>query len=127
MGNQSASEMLNSLFAGVDIIIDKRLQSVSYDSTIVCTIVDDSNRKNGIYRATDGSTIYTVYSDLDSYRNGEQVRVQIPMGDYSQKKYILGKYVSDSDSTPLTYISPTDKILNVSDNLLGKSLSKQSF
>jgi hypothetical protein len=40
------------------------------------------------------------------------------MGDYTQKKFIIGKYVADNDSTPLTYMSPLDKVLNVSGNLI---------
>ena len=39
------------------------------------------------------------------------------MGDYTQKKFILGKYVTDNNSNPITYISPIDKVVNVSGNL----------
>jgi hypothetical protein len=40
------------------------------------------------------------------------------MGDYTQKKFIVGKYATDNDSTPLTYVSPLDTVLNISGNLV---------
>ena len=47
----------------------------AFDETIVCTVVDDSNKKNGEYYVTNGSTKFKVYSDTDKYRNNNQVRV----------------------------------------------------
>jgi hypothetical protein len=43
---------------------------VSFDSTIICTITDASNSKNGEYKVTDGTVTYKAYSDLDSYVAG---------------------------------------------------------
>jgi hypothetical protein len=40
----------------------------------------------------------------------------VPMGDYSQKKFIAGKYVTDENSEPITYISPVDTVFNISGN-----------
>jgi hypothetical protein len=91
---------------------------VSYDTTIICTITDASDSKNGKYRVTDGSVTYVAYSDVDSYKAGEQVRVSVPMGDYSQKKFIVGKYVTDVDSAPMTYVSPLESVVNMSGNLI---------
>ena len=61
------NDILESLFQGMDILIDKKLEDVSFDSTIICTIVDDSRKKDGVYKVTDGNVIYTVYSDNDKY------------------------------------------------------------
>lgn len=116
MGSK-ANDYLESLFTGIDTLIDKKLESVSFDTTIICTITDDSNSMNGEYIVTDGSVSYTAYADVDSYLVGNQVRVSVPMGDFSQKKFIVGKYVSDNDSNPITYISPADTILSISGNL----------
>lgn len=111
------SDFIESILQGVDIIIDKRLEEVSYDSTIICTIIDDSDKKNGKYRVSDGSVTYVAYSDQSKYKKGEQVRVSVPMGDFSKKKFILGKYVTDNDIEPITYVSPVDTILNISGDL----------
>ena len=116
--SKSANDYLESLFTGVNILIDKKIEEISYDMTIVCTIMDDSDSKNGAYKVSDGSTIFIAYSDVDSYTNGTQVRVNIPEGDFTQQKYIVGKYVSDNDSNPITYISPTDTVMDISGNLI---------
>jgi hypothetical protein len=65
------SDYMESLFQGVDILIDKRLENLSYDTTEICTIIDNSLRKNGEYRVTDGSISYIAYSENNNYRNGE--------------------------------------------------------
>jgi hypothetical protein len=36
---------------------------VSYDTTIVCTVVDASNSKNGEYQVTDGTIKFKAYSE----------------------------------------------------------------
>ena len=116
--NNPHGDYLESLFKGIDIILEKRLDEVSFDTTVICTITDASNSKNGEYRVTDGSVSYKAYSDVDSYVAGQQVRVSVPMGDFSQKKFIVGKYVTDNDSTPITYVSPLNSVVNMSGNLV---------
>ena len=110
------SDFIESILQSVDIIIDKRLEDVAYDSTIICTIIDDSDKKNGKYRVSDGSVTYVAYSDQNNYKKGEQIRMSVPMGDFSQKKFIIGKYVTDSNTEPITYVSPADTVLNISGN-----------
>ena len=114
--SEKADNYLESLFQGVDILIDKKLENVSYDTTIICTVIDNTNKKNGEYIVKNDSVTYKAYSDVNSYSVGDQVRVSVPMGDFSQKKFIVGKYVDD-DSTSLTYTSPTDTVVNISENL----------
>jgi hypothetical protein len=77
------SDYMDSLFQGIDILIDKKLEGLAYDTTVICTIVDSSDCKNGKYRVTDGSVSYIAYSDSDKFREGDQVRVNIPNNDYS--------------------------------------------
>lgn len=111
------SDYIDSIFDGVSILIDKKLENIAYDTTIICTITDNTDKKNGKYRVTDGSVSFIAYSDVSTYRNGEQVRVTVPQGDMTQKKYIVGKYSADEDSSPITYVSPLDSVINVSGNL----------
>lgn len=111
------SDYMESLFQSVDILIDKRLEDLAYDTTVICTIIDSTDKKNGRYRVTDGSVSYIAYSDKDSFREGEQVRVNIPKGDFTQKKFIIGKYTADDNGSPITYVSPLDSIVNISGNL----------
>jgi hypothetical protein len=66
--SKTANDYLNSLFEGMKILIDKKIEEVSFDTTIICTVVDASNSKNGIYRVSNGSTVFIAYSDVDNYK-----------------------------------------------------------
>lgn len=112
------SDMIESLFQGMTILIDKKLEDLAFDTTIICRIVDDSNCKNGQYKVSDGSAIYTAYSEKQDYKSGESVRVAILNNDYSQRKFILGLYGDDEANTPITYVSSADSVVNISGNLV---------
>lgn len=111
------SDYIESIFQGFEILIDKKLEDLEYDKTVICTITDSSDSKNGTYRVTDGSLSYLAYSDKSTYRDGEQVRVNIPQGDFSKRKFIVGKYLADNNNSSLTYSSPLDQVVNITGNL----------
>lgn len=121
------SDYIESIFKGIDILIDKRMEDLSFDTTVICTIVDDTECKNGKYRVTDGSISYIAYSDKDDFKSGEQVRVNIPKNDYSKKKFIIGKYSTDDESAPITYVSPLESVVNISGNLTTSILGKRQY
>lgn len=112
------TQSIENLFESINVIVSKKLEDVSFDTTIVCTIVDDSDRKNGKYQVTNGTAKFDAYTDSSDYRTGDSVRVQVLNGDYSDKKYIVGKAVTSTDNTPLTYVSPIDTIVNITGNLV---------
>ena len=110
-----AEQILNA----VDIVVKSALKDIKRDQSASCIIVDDSDRKNGHYIVQEGSVKYDAYCAEDKYRNNDLVRVSILNGDYTQKKYIEGKFLSEDTSTlPLTYVSPLDTVLDLSDNML---------
>ena len=119
---------VDNLFQALDIIMDKRLSTIHYDTTEICEIVDASNAKNGKYYVTPngGETKYAAYSE-EEYTVGETVRVSIPNGDYSQKKFIEGKYVVDDAIRPITYSSPLNTIIDITGNMLSESKSQTTY
>lgn len=107
------------ILSAVDIVVQSALKDIKRDQSASCIIIDDSDRKNGRYVVQEGSVKYDAYCAEDKYRNNDLVRVSIPNGDYTQKKYIEGKFLSEDTSTPpLTYVSPLDTVLDLSDNML---------
>ena len=108
---------VDNLFQAIDIILEQRLQDVSFDKTIICTIVDDSDKKNGCYIVTDGTIKFKAYVNDDTYRNDDQVRVSVLNGDFSEKKFIVGKYVAD-ENIPITYKSPLESYIPITGNLV---------
>ena len=109
---------LDQLFGAVDIILKDRLADIQYDKTIIGAIVNDSDKKNGHYIVTDGSMRFDAYSENTKYRNNEQVRVSVPNGDYTQKKYISGKYLAEEATQPISYVSPSDSIVQINEDII---------
>lgn len=108
-----------SLLQAVDIIASSKLGEVSYDQTIICTIVDNSEiQKRGFYTVSDGKVRFKAYTDVTDYKIGDQIRVTIPNGDFNAKKYVDGLCAKDDDSTPITYVSSLDSFLNMADLIL---------
>ena len=105
-----------SLLRAVDIIATSKIGETSYDQTIICTIVDNSEiEKRGFYTVTDGKVRFKAYTNVTDYKVGDQIRVTIPNGDFNAKKYVDGPHASDDDSTPITYVSPLDSFLSMAD------------
>lgn len=117
MSNKS-EQYVSSLLGAIDTVLSQRLTQLAYDKTIVCTITDNSNAKNGVYQVSDGSVKFQAQSENTDYRINDQVRVQVPNGDMTQEKFILGRYTKDIAMTPITYLSPVDSVLKLSDNLI---------
>ena len=101
----------------VQTLIDKSLSDLSVDRTIVCTIIDNSNGKEGQYKVqSENATIYDAFSDKSSYKLNEQVLVLFPQDD-TKKKQIISKYSAPGDWLPTTYVPASDRIVQVTENL----------
>ena len=114
-----STSVTESLLQAVDIIASSKLGEVSYDQTIICTVVDNSEiQKRGFYTVSDGKVRFKAYTDVTDYKIGDQIRVTIPNGDFNAKKYVDGLCAKDDDSTPITYVSSLDSFLNMADLIL---------
>lgn len=106
------------LCQAVDEIVRTRLEGISYDQTILCTIVDDSKREQGIYVVTNNSTTkFEAFSSITNYRNRDNVYVQIPSGDWNQQKIIIAKKTA-KDNEPFIYKRPFESLVDITGNLI---------
>lgn len=105
-----------ALCEAVECLIDAKLENIAYDTTILCTIEDDSRASEGIYTVSYGSAKYEALS-MAKYTKGMQVYVQIPQGDWNQQKNIISQKAID-DATPITYIDPFDNFADLTANLI---------
>lgn len=121
------SNITEDIFQAIDIITSERLKQLSYDVTKKCTIVAIDDKTNGHYIVTDGSIKFDAYSDSTKYRVDDIVRVTIPNGDFTQTKYIEGKYVTSDAIKPITYVSPLESVLDVTNNILPDIVASESY
>lgn len=101
----------------IDTIVTKKLESISFDRTILCTIVDNSAKESGMYTVSDGSVKFTAYSSDTTFLVNTNVYVQIPNGDWDQQKFIIGKKKS-KDTTVATYNNPFQQFIDITGNVI---------
>jgi hypothetical protein len=66
-------------------VVDGKLNNITYDKTIICTIVDTSKKDEGYYTVvTEENVKFDAISESNQYRIDDQVYVTIPQGDYSK-------------------------------------------
>lgn len=118
-------DVAEQLCQAVDTIVNERLKTVACDITLTCTIVDDSNKANGIYQVSNGSAKFIAYSQNTTYKNDDVVYVEVPNGNYDNDKIIVSKKPNDSDK-PISYIRPFDKFVSITGNIV-TGLDDQSF
>ena len=106
----------------VDLIVEQRLKGIQYDSTILCTVIDDNDKDAGIYRVktSDGVAAFLAYSEKTDYSNGDNVYVQIPNGDMNEQKFIIAKK-TDKTNIPLSYKPPFASFINITGNLVSNT------
>ena len=114
----SQNNITENLFGAIDVIISQKIKGLQFDLTKICTITDNNKAQNGAYTVTDGSITFEAYSENKNYKIGDAVRVSVPNADFTDKKYIIGKYITDNSITPITYVSPLESILDITTNLV---------
>ena len=123
MSTQDRNTYGDILCQAVDTIVTQRLSALEYDQPILCSIVDDSRREEGIYRVTNGSTVFEAVSDQTNYRNGNNVYVLIPKGNWNETKTITGKKNNKDSEISYIYRNPFDYLVDATNNMIKSPLS----
>lgn len=121
MDNKNYGEIICQ---AVDTIVTERLAGLSYDQTVLCTVVNDSKRDQGIYTVSNGSTKFEAYSTSDEYRNNNNVYVLIPKGDWNETKIITGKKTIKEQEISYNYRNPFDYLVDITGNMISAPLDK---
>lgn len=116
-GSQATMEdSIKKLFDAMDIIAAQQVKNLQFDKTVKCSITDDSKSDKGEYTVTDGSSTFKAYSESTKYSNGASVYVNIPNGDYNNKKLITGRY--DQDRKDYDSNDPEKSYIDITQNLI---------
>ena len=93
------------------------MQDLNYDTTVVCTITDDSLKRKRRYTVSDGSVEFEAYAQEKTLSKGEQVLVTIPNGDYSMRKVIIDKVENDEVDITI-YTTPLSQMQIFTEDIL---------
>lgn len=79
-----------NLFEATDILINKKLQSLKYDRTILVKLYRNDS---GFYTIEYQGQVFDNVQSINNieYENGNYVYVLVPEGDINKTKFILGK------------------------------------
>lgn len=110
-----ATDYSEIFMQSVDLLVHKRMSELQFDKTISCQIVDNSAADRGEYSVSDGSTTFIAYSKDVTFKQGDNVYVTIPNGDFNNQKQIIGKYVNPGDN--LNYVSPLEAYVDITGDL----------
>lgn len=111
-----ANKYSEELFGAIDEILKKRLEKLNKDSTILCSVEDNSEATEGKYIVLNNALRFVAYSENTDYQIGQNVWVLVPDGDYNNTKIIIGKYV-DTDTGSFTWVDPFSNFVNITGNL----------
>ena len=114
------------LCQATEILAQHLIDKVAYDSTILCTIVNDDEKELGKYRVQNSEAIFDAYTSDTSFKKGNQVYVSIPMGNWNEQKLIVAKKI-DNINQPIAYKDPFDSFVNITNNLIGSDLKSQGL
>lgn len=103
----------------MDILINKKIESIRFDETINAVIINADKAEYGEYTVSTGAASFKAYSNDAKYVLNDKVMVTIPQGNYDNTKFIIGKQSSkENQNKPLSYVSPMTQIIDLTGNLI---------
>lgn len=100
-----ADNKANSLLDAISIVAEGVAKKYQYDQTIEAKIISVARKDQGIYKCEYENAIFDAYSnDTQSFYENETVYVNVPRGDFTKQKHIIGRKV-DLEAAP-------DKVFN---------------
>lgn len=116
-----ANAVTDSLLRAIRSTVDGAISNLSNDITVKATIIECTNASINEYSASYNGGQINVYSqDGSSYQTGETVYVLVPMSDFGNKKYIIGRASNGDIIQENNGVANSSKIL-ADYNVIGKN------
>lgn len=119
---QSKKEVADSIFSSIDIIVNRKLEKLAFNKTIIGEI----NRvlPNGAYEIKYQDRLFTAVSVSDNtYAKGIMVYVLLPNNNSSNTSFILGALAPEDVTTVITKISSSIETLEKQQKILTEALT----
>ena len=105
-------DIAEQIYGAIDILVNNKIKSINFNTTIDGTIVDASRAKEGRYKVQDETArSFIAYSNQTDYKENDNVLITIPNGDYTEQKIIVGKKVGNVENTSFKYTSPLSTMI----------------
>lgn len=112
------SNISDQLLQAIEIVADEKISKLRYDKTVQAKVYSIINIDIGEYKVRYNGNIFTAYaSDISKkYKIDEAVYVNIPEGDFSNKKLILSR-VADSSLSQNQLAALRNSIVEISPSI----------
>lgn len=122
-----ANQLQDSVLAAIDTLVSNRIENLKTDKTVIATIEKCTDARTNEYRVTyNGGTMYAYALGTDQYAANQTVYVQVPLGDFSQRKTIVSRVQTKQDDQNITFVSSAISDYNkIGGNIVINDTSKQ--
>lgn len=120
----------NGILNAINTVVNTAIERLDRDKTVMATIISCTNALTGEYKVSYGGGMILAYSrsENETYRTNDLVWLQIPQGDLSNTKFILGKASRDEAINNLSFItSALDGYNRIGTNLVGDSTEQLPY
>ena len=113
------SNISESLFEAMDIIVNEMQSKLQYDRTVKATVVSLVNAQTGEYKVNFNGNIFSAFAATASasYSAGDIVYVTVPEGDFSNRKIITAT-VNTASLTAAQLNQLANTIIDISPNIV---------
>ena len=96
----------DSILKSIDTLVNNRIDKIQADKTITAQIVSCTNALKGEYRLSYQGGFITAYAQEEqSYRQNTSVYVLVPMGDFTNRKHIIGKAQAVQEDNNISFVA----------------------
>lgn len=116
------SKIEQSILDSIEILLDKRVSQLQFDRTVRATIIEKQDQSIGRYKVRYQNSEFSAYAiDSDAtYRDNDQVYVEIPSSDYNKTKMIIGS-VKELGSRYIDAVTSQGKMTTIGSNVFSST------
>ena len=108
------TQIQDSILEAMKVYYQEQARNLKYDVTVDATIVDVSEKADGVYTVSSDGARFKAYAISGSYYTNEAVLVSVPNGDYNNQKFILGRKTDgDTVNTTFSFKLPFDDFIGL--------------
>lgn len=108
------TQIQDSILEAMKVYYQEQARNLKHDVTVDATIVDVSEKTDGVYTVSSDGARFKAYAISGSYYTNEAVLVSVPNGDYNNQKFILGRKTDgDTVNTTFSFKLPFDDFIGL--------------
>lgn len=106
---QNKQEIADAIFNSIDVIVDKKLEALAFNKTIVAQIAAPFDAEKGYLVKSQNISFFAHPIGAEVYTQGDIVYILVPNNSSNQARFIIG-YPSTSSSTQTPLIETISRL-----------------